>query len=482
MRYQTMKQLIINARETEKRYALLDNGKLVQFYTENPRDKSLVGNIYLALVENVIPSMNAAFVQLGKGIKGYLPLKTVQINPFIGQDGENNGPVKIKQGDKVIVQVIKDQTALKEYTVTGNIEFSGKGLVYMPYGKYVAVSKKLGDEERKFWKTWGFKNKSNTEGLLVRTFADTAGTNVLEKELEKLRQQYADVLQKAKREKAPALVLERDPFFEKIVALLEEESLDEVHCDSRSLLRNLEKVIDKTKISIQYFQGNENIFSNFHLDKSVHELHKKIVWLDNGANLVIEEAEAFTIIDVNSGKFTGSLEKNAATMEINRLASVEIARQLRLRNISGIVLIDFINMNHDKNREEIVKLMEREFANAEPRTTIHGFTTLGLMELSRKKTTPSVKQKTMIPCPVCHGVGNVPSPEACAFKLERELWELKGQDVEKVVVEVTEDIYSYFSGEYRPYLENLEEALHFQIEFQKIENLVPFYHIKRVLR
>ena len=476
-----MKRLIINARESEKRYALVDGGKVVRIYNESPYQKSLVGNIYLGLVERIVPSINGAFIQIGRGEKGYLPLNTVPTG--LDADHGRTFPysTSLKQGDKVIVQVIKDKTALKEYTVSANIELTGKGLVYMPFGKYVAVSKKLDEEDRAFWKKWGLTNKSPTEALLIRTLANTLGPSLMEAELEKLRNQFFEIQKGAQNKRAPSLLLEKDLFMDQIITLLELENPDEVHCDSRSFIEVLSGRVGKDRFSIIYFQGNENIFSHFQLDKSLEEIQKKIVWLNNGANIVIEEAEAFTIIDVNSAKFTGSQETNEAAMKTNRLAALEIARQIKLRNISGIILIDFINMQYDENREEILRLMSNELKNTEPRTVIHGFTHLGLLELSRKKTTASVKEKSSIPCPVCHGTGSVPSPEAYAFKLERELWELKGKDVSKVVVEATDDILDFFRGEMKVHHKTLEEMLQFEIEFQKVDGSIPFYDIKRVL-
>lgn len=477
-----MTKLLINARVSEKRIVVENEGKIERFFVEQPEGKSLIGNIYLGIVERVVPSLNAAFVNIGKGKKGYLHVSQVP-EYFLQNHKEKDGSIRdfIRQGEKIIVQVQKDESDKKYYRITGNIEFPDQALVYMPFGKYVAVSKKLPEEVRKQLKEWGNSAVQDSEGMVLRTAASDLNEAELLEKFARLRESWKRIEGLAQKQKAPSPLYMHDQFFDEIHSVLETEQVDEIVCDEFSIVQQLKAEL-KDSIPVSYYKGNENILSHFSLQKELESLMKKVVWLKNGANIVIEQSEAFTIVDVNTAKFTGYSEKETAVMETNRLAAIEIARQIRLRNIGGNIFIDFINVKREQDRLALIRILRDELERDTERTIIYGFTTLGVLEMSRKRAKPSLQDKLMVQCPTCQGTGVVSSPATVAFQLERELWEYKDGDYSEVIVEATEDVIVFFRGEYREHLARLEETLFFNITFEKVDFAHPHYHIKRIVR
>ncbi len=475
-----MNQLLINVRESEKRILLIENHVLQNLYIEQPQQESLIGNIYIGIVERVVPSMEAAFVHIGKGKKGYLHFS--QTPAFIKDKFEGNVDKRksyIHQGEKILVQIVKDETDTKYYRLTGNIEFTSESVILMPYGHYVAVSKKLSESARQQLRDWAMDMKNDSEGFLFRTQAGQLTKERFLDAIEALREEHKQLLSSVGQVKAPALLKENNSFLKEIINLKEKFHLDEVICDDLRLVKQLKEVW--TDIHIEYYHEKTNIISRYSLNKELEKVHKKVVWLDNGANIVIEENEAFTIIDVNSAKAPGQKRKDETIRKTNMLAAKEIARQVRLRNIGGNIFIDFINMTKDQDRESIIRLLKKEFERDQERTIVFGFTNLGILEMSRKRTKPSLQQKMMVHCPTCQGTGFVESSATAAFQLERELWGFKDQDYMEVIIEVTEDVLQFFTGEYKEHLMNLERTLGFTIKFQVFDFPKPHYHIKRLI-
>jgi len=475
-----MKKIIINARESEKRLAVIKNNKVERLLIEQPYNQSKVGNIYLGVVEKVVPSLNAAFVHLGQGMKGYIHRN--QMESFALSTVPNKHSLSVSsfvhQGEKLIVQIKKDETDQKIYRLTGLIELTSQHVVYIPNGHYVAISKKLSDEERDKWRKWAEDRKEKQEGLLIRTCASSTSIDNIFMEWSALRDQYKQLLSKAKNIKAPSLLEERDNFLEEIVQVASKEKT-EIICDDLSLIHQLQQRLPFT--NIEYYNGKKNIFSTYNLASEMEKASKKVIWLPNGAYVILEHTEACTVIDVNTGKFVSKGQKEAAIFETNMLAAKEIARQIILQNISGMILIDFINMNESVHKEKLIRYLQEQFSLDPVTTEIKGFTSLGILEMTRKREKSSMKETLMTNCPVCGGTGFVHSAMTKAFQLERELWEYKGTDISKVIVEASKDIISLFEGENKKFKENLEQTLKFVIEFQEVSTHCPDYVIRKML-
>ncbi|MCM3725281.1 Rne/Rng family ribonuclease [Neobacillus cucumis] len=473
-----METLIVNYHSREKRFAYLRNNRVENIVIDRPEHRSLVGNIYWGTVTKVLPGMNAAFIDIGEEKNAYLN-RNVLPSYVQSTEKQKNVTSFVHQGEKMLVQVEKDATGTKGPKVNGIIEIEGNHLVYMPQGRYVAVSKKIANESKKTaLRQIGSKLKTEEEGLIFRTSAIYSTEEEIAAELHTLREQYQELLQKASALKKPGLLFQKDTFIEMISAQAARMKTGEIIVDDISLKKLLESVNDN--VILTYYNGKENIFSSSKVEHEIDKALKRIVWLDHGAYLIFDETEALTIIDVNTGKFSGKVDYQETVLKTNQLAAKEIVRQLRLRDIGGIVLIDFIDMIREEDKQTILGTVELALSRDEKRTKIIGFTELGILQLTRKKTKVALSEALKVKCPVCEGTGRILSPETVAFRLERELLEHRNADFEAILVETTPEVKEALLGENEAHREVLEEELlHLKLYFTLQHTLPHFYQLKQ---
>ncbi|MBS4215491.1 Rne/Rng family ribonuclease [Neobacillus rhizophilus] len=465
-----METLIINYIGREKRFAYLRGNRLEKIIFDRPEHRSLVGNIYYGTVTKVLPGMNAVFIDIGEEKNAYLHRDQLPTY-LLASEKQGNVSSYVHQGEKLLVQVDKDATGNKGPKVTGIIEIQGTSLIYMPKGRYVAVSKKIADEKQKAkLRRTGNHMKTEEEGLIFRTSSITATEDELREELSSLRIQYQEFTKKAATLKKPGLIFQKDTFLEMIQNQAEKMSAGEIIVDDLEFKKLLEE-----KYPCTYYNGKENIFSAHQIEHEIDKALKRVVWLDHGAYLIFDETEALTIIDVNTGKFSGKADYQDTVLKTNQLAAKEIVRQLRLRDIGGIVLIDFIDMNRDSDKQSILNLFEKELSKDEKRTKVIGFTLLGILQLTRKKTKVTLSEALQDKCPVCEGTGKILSAETIAFRLERELLEHRYSEFEAVLVETTKEVKEHLL----PHLEILEEMLHFKVFFTTTTVPAHYYLLKQ---
>ncbi|QED48783.1 Rne/Rng family ribonuclease [Cytobacillus dafuensis] len=473
-----MYTLIIDHLTREKRYALLKNNEVEKLVINQPRHQSSVGNIYLGIVDKVLPGMNAAFVDLGEGKKGYLHRD--KLASFVQADDEKGSQSitsYVHQGERMLVQVEKDAAGTKGPRLTGIIEFQGENIIYMPHGKYVAISKKIEDYRlRTDLRTLGNDLKFQEEGFIFRTSSSQVKQEKLIAEIEDLRQEYKELLAKANTFKKPRIVLEKNSFLEEVMKEITRMDIAEIIVDDQVIKHEIQK---NSHLKVQLYNGKENIFSAFRLEHEFEKALKRIVWLENGAYLIFDEAEALTVIDVNTGKFSGKNDLRETIIKTNKWAAIEAVRQIRLRDIGGMILIDFIDMKEEKDKLCILEIMKAELEKDERRTNLVGFTPLGILQLTRKKTKPAISESLTVKCPSCDGTGRILSPETVAFRLERELWEYGGADHEAVLIDTSEDVKIVFSGEQNSYKKRIEEILGLEIIFVVTQSEKPFYEIRQ---
>lgn len=470
---------MINYWGREKRYALLKHNKIDKLVIKQPSQESSVGNICLGIVTKVLPGMNAAFVDIGQEKNGYL--HGSQLGPSFASEGKKPAISSlIHQGERLLVQIDKDGTRNKGPRLTGNIEFNGKSIVYMPKGRYIAVSKKLSDSKiREKWRTFAHEVKNEEEGILFRTACKDFSEEEVLQELGLLRAEYCKAERASRELKKPGVVVERNSFLEEIREEMLKMKAGIVVCDHAEVRDILQQANKNKQIEVVGHREKENVFSANNLDHEVEKALKKIVWLDNGAYLVFDETEALTVIDVNTGKFSGKMDQRDTVVKTNEMAAEEIARQIKLRDIGGIILIDFIDMKEKEDLERIIGRMVTALAADEKRTRIAGFTSLGILQLTRKRTRVSLLENLTSSCPVCHGTGRVLSAETISFQLERELWEFKNGDNEAVLIDTTEEVRKVFCGHEDVHRHRLEETLAFKIFFSITEEGRPFYKIRQ---
>jgi ribonuclease G len=472
-----LETLIINYNSREKRLAYLKNNRVENIIFDRPEHRSLVGNIYYGTVTKVLPGMNAVFIDIGEEKNAYLH-RDVLPSYLLSSEKQKSITSFAHQGEKMLVQVNKDATGTKGARVTGIIEIQGPNLIYMPKGRYVAVSKKIAAEGQKAsLRQIGSRLKTEEEGIIYRTSSITSTEEEILAELMELRGLYQELLQKAAANKKPGIIFQKDTFVEMILDQVVRMKSGEVIVDDLPLKRLLEEKNDQVKPI--YYNGKENIFSVHKVEHDIEKALKRIVWLEHGAYLIFDETEALTIIDVNTGKFSGKTDYQETVLKTNQLAAKEVVRQLRLRDIGGIVLIDFIDMTREKDKQSILTLMETELTKDQKRTKMIGFTPLGILQLTRKKTKVTLSEALEVKCPVCEGTGRILSPETVGFRLERELLEHRYSEFEAVLVETTLAVKEVLLGPNEAHREALEELLHFKLYFSVQPSAAHYYSLKQ---
>lgn len=473
-----MRQLIINAVTKQQRLVLMENGRLAEIFIKETKDKIQTGNIYRGRVRNVKPGLEAAFVDIGNGVIGYLHRNDVlsYIEEVKRNPEKQNATIStfIHEGEEVIVQVIKEGNEHKSPKLSMNLEFKSSALVYKPYDSVLALSKKItSSSERKRLENLAKKLLDN-DGLIIRTEAQQLSNEVFEDTFHQLKLSFKKVLQK--KNKTPELLYGEESFIERIIQEISPISIDEIIFDCYQLAPKLKKITSLNKnIQLTHYKGKENIFSCYHIEEEINKALKKIVWLKCGSFIVIEQTEAMNVIDVNTGRFSGKYAYRDTIMKTNQEAAIEIARQIRLRNLSGIILIDFIDMKDKEDREMIIDLLKDEFKKDRVFTKIIGFTELNILQLTRKKIRKSLAEQITETCPKCDGTGSIDSKETTAYKLERSLLEFKNRDVEAILVETNPRIAELYEKEFQTHLLNLEDQLKIKIYLVPNEKLESFH-------
>ncbi|MCL6573855.1 MAG: Rne/Rng family ribonuclease [Bacillus sp. (in: Bacteria)] len=472
-----MKTIIINYHAREKRFASIRDNRVESIVFDRPEDRSLVGNIYYGTVTKVLPGMNAVFINIGAEKNAYLH-RDLLPSFLEAADRQRNISSYIHQGEKILVQVEKDATGTKGARVTGIIEIQGNHLIYMPRGRYLAVSKKIADETQKATlRRLGQRLIAEEEGIIFRTSSIFCEEEEIREELTTLRQQSQNLMKLAATYKKPSLLFQKDTFIDMILEEVARMKLGEVIVDDLALKKLVEE--KNKQLKVIFYNDKENIFAANNLEHEIDKALKRIVWLDKGAYLIFDETEALTIIDVNTGKFSGKSDYQETVVKTNQLAAIEVVRQLRLRDIGGIVLIDFIDMIRAQDRQSILDIFEKEGMNDSRSTKMIGFTPLGILQMTRKKTKVSLSEALQVKCPTCDGTGRILSAETIGFRLERELLEYRHSEFEAVLVETTKEVKEVFLGANEGHRDALEELLQLKLFFTILPSIQHHYFLKK---
>ncbi len=411
-------RLIVSASKSLILTFLLKDKEISEIKVEKREGRRLVGSIFKGKVKRLAKSLDGAFVDIGLEREAYLPTK--------GNDDEKCSVPRV--GSEILVQMKREPIEDKGAKVTCRISIPGKYLVYLPNTSHVFVSSKIGDENQrdKFKKL--LSEVLNGDGVIVRTSARLAKEEELLKELEALRNKWLYIKKKSTIVKT-GMVYQEVPQYMQLIRDYWNE-IREIVVDDKDvwtdLLGFLEENFPDLVDKVRYVKNISVFFKKYGLDKVLAKLFTKYVWLKNGGYIIIEETETMTVIDVNSGAGCGdTLEENA--LRTNLEAAEEIARQIKLRDIGGIIIIDFIDMKNKKNRDTIINKMKELFADEGSKVHIYGITHLGLLEMTRKKETPSVTKLLSSVCSYCRGKGYIKSPEVVLYEIEKELSYYKGR-------------------------------------------------------
>ncbi len=453
----------------ERRAAIVEEDKVVELLIERSVEKRIVGNVYKGRVVNVLPGMQAAFIDIGRDKNAFLYrddlLSFQKLSLKDEEKKKKNISELVKKGEELLVQVTKEGFGTKGPRLSGVVSFPGKFVVYMPTGNYIGVSRKIrSEDERERLRMMGEELIENEEGLIIRTVCEGATRQEIEEDIRILRGFWDETWKEKKDEKPPALIHQDTGLIERIIRDFSLDLVTEIYIDN---FRDYKRLVDllgpERKDKLHFYQGKENIFSAYAIDKELEKSLKRQVWLRNGAYLMIDQTEALTVIDVNTGKFIGKNDLQDTIKKTNIEAAKEIARQLRLRDISGIIIIDFIDMKDEKDQLHVLSYFKGALEKDRTKTNVLGLTGLGLVEMTRKKIRQNLQDSLSKICPTCKGKGSVLSNEAQAFHVERLLWEYRGMDHEALVLELPPHIAEVLRGKKDEHLKRLEEALHFKI-------------------
>ncbi len=446
-----MKRILISAENGQTRVAVLEADRLVELHAETGETESLVGNIYRARVDNVLSGMQAAFVDIGQKKNAFLYIDDALPPAFHKTRGGREKPnirELVHNGQELLVEVTKEAFGSKAPRVTTQISLTGRMLVYMPYGGQVSVSRRILDErERKRLEAVARELIDESEGVILRTMAEGADRERLAAELAYLREVWADALAQGKEKKPPCLVYRDADLPVRVVRDLFADDVDELIVDRLAVLERVKQTVrafhPERADRVRFYQGKTPLFAAYGVDAEIDKALKRHVPLKSGGFLVIDQTEAMTVIDVNTGRFTGAggqrLEETVTRANLE--AAEEIARQLRLRDIGGIVIIDFIDMNSQASRERVLAALQAALARDRTTTVVLGITRLGLVEMTRKKIRQNLSDALTRPCPVCDGRGRVLSGAEALFRLEQEVRaSVRQREIEAVVVEAASDL------------------------------------------
>ena len=440
------KEILVDANTFNIRVAVVEDGTPVELYVEQEGSERLVGNIYLGKVQNVLPGMQAAFVDIGLEKNAFLYAGDV-FSPGDAYDELESIPETkkigdmLKPGQSVLVQVAKDPIGTKGARVTTHLTLAGRSLVLMPTVDYVGVSRRIEkEEERNRLRKIIKELKPKDVGIIVRTASAGRTKEAFQEEIESLQKLYSEIQAKAKKVKAPKLLHEEQSLLFRTVRDLLMKDVDRVFVNDIPTFEKIKEIADvmapKLKPRILY-KDSEALFDRYDTESKIDKALSRKVWLKSGGYLIIDRAEALTVIDVNTGKFVGKDNLEKTITATNCEAAEEIALQLRLRDIGGIIIIDFIDMETEAHRQLVLQTLKNAMHDDHTRSHVFGFTHLGLVELTRKKTGRSIGDTLKVTCPCCEGEAKVLSPYSVFNRLRKQTLQiLKGTKIRRMYIEV----------------------------------------------
>ncbi|HET9394022.1 MAG TPA: Rne/Rng family ribonuclease [Candidatus Rubrimentiphilum sp.] len=424
-------EILISSDPWENRVAILEDKVLAELYIE--REEKVIGSIYKGKVQNVLPGMGASFVDIGLGRNAFLYVDDINKTPLnIGDveitQGRSGWTIseKVNRGDDVLVQIVKEPRGLKGARISTNISLPGRYLILMPTGKYSGVSRKIGTaEERNRLKAVMKRIRPEGMATVVRTAAAGVSEAELIADLGVLIRMWHGILEMYKRAAAPALLHKDMNLVYKAARDFISADVDKVLIDNEEEYRKVQSFLQllgpQYLDRVSYYSGGSALFTDYKIDEELQRLMKPKINLPSGGSIVIETTEALTVIDVNSGKFTGGKNLEDTIVKTNIEAAAEIARQVRLRDIGGMIVCDFIDMGSEGARNKVIAVLEEGLRRDRTRATIQSFSNLGLLEFTRKRVGKDLSSQLRGACPDCNGLGTVMSAQSVAIDTLRKI-------------------------------------------------------------
>jgi ribonuclease G len=483
--------LYLSVNPFETRVAMLENSRLVSYRAERHRTSSVVGNLYKGRVNRVLPGMQAAFVDIGLARNAFLYVREAGgilddfTDIFLAENSDelqpdpSNSDISdlLRQGQEILVQVVKDPLGTKGARLTTHISLPGRFLVYLPNVRHHGVSRRITDEDERNRLRELVQDFDAPGGWIVRTAGEDQGPEELEADRDYLLRMWERVQGLAEPARAPTLIHRELSTVLRAIRDLFTHAVSEVWIDDEESFEEVLEFLQQSDPNlvprIKLFRQTTDLMNSFGIDRELEKVLRPKVWLKSGGYLVINQTEALVTIDVNTGKYVGSQTLEDTVFALNREAAVEIVRQLRLRDLGGIIVIDFIDMEDLDHRRSVFDTLAEELTTDPARTQLLPMSDIGLVQLTRKRTRPSLERTLSRECPYCHGSGRIKALPTVCLEIRRELLAAAAGDYgQQVSLVVHPAVSHYLQGPFRELMRELEEMHGLQIILR--EN--PLFH------
>lgn len=505
------REILINAAPRETRIAILEDEQLVELLVDRPDNRRMVGDIYLGRVDAVLPGIQAAFIHIGTEKSAFLHASDLvrqtadeaededeEEDDEVDEPGgkKNNGsngsngsgrrgkapPIQeaLKRGQEVLVQISKEPISTKGPRVTAQISLAGRFLVYIPDSAKVGVSRKIGSSAERARLKEQVQNilPDNSGGVIVRTVSEDVTPEMLQRELKSLMAQWKKIKRKTNFQKAPSLVHRESGLTRGLVRDIFSDKVDSLTVDSRQVYNEivayLKDIAPDLIPRVKLHESKAPLFDTAGIESEIRDIFKRRCDLPSGGYLIVEPTEALVSIDVNSGRYTGKKDPEKTVFKTNIEAAQEVARQLRLRDVGGIIVCDFIDMETKANRDRVLQELRQHLSRDRARTKAFAVSDLGLIEMTRQRVRQSHYQSSTEACPTCNGSGRVLTPETIVRRMERSVkrMAIEGRR-DNLLVKLHPDVAMYVLEQERDLAQKLQKGANFSLEFRDDPLLKP---------
>ena len=465
-------EILINITPNESRVALVENGMLQEVYIERAAKRGLVGNVYKGKVSRVLPGMQAAFIEIGLERAAFLHASDIQV------DGENNKVESINslvtEGQEICVQVVKDPLGTKGARLTTQVSIPSRFLVFMPGVQHIGISQKIEEEEernRLRSKLEELAVDDYAGGYIVRTAAEGISNEEVQADVEYLQRMWKAIGEKMKTQTSSRLIHEDLPLAMRMMRDLVSPEIEKIRIDSKETYERAakfaRKFIPEVADRVEYYPGERPIFDLFSVEDEIQKALAKRADLKSGGYLIIDQTEAMTTIDVNTGGFVGHRNLDETIFKTNLEAAVAIARQVRLRNLGGILIIDFIDMQDEEHKRQVLRALEKNLERDHAKCHISQVSALGLVEMTRKRTRESLEHILCEDCPTCGGRGSLRTAETVCYEIFREIIrEARQYDAQTFLVLASQEVVDRLLEEESTSVAELEDFIGKPIKLQ----------------
>ncbi|GAA3939089.1 ribonuclease G [Litoribacillus peritrichatus] len=475
-------EILINVTPVETRVAVVENGMLQEVYIERSNTRGIVGNIYKGKVVRVLPGMQAAFVDVGLERAAFIHAADVHLpikdSEFARQKPDHISSL-LNEGEEIVVQITKDPIGSKGARLTTRISIPSRYLVYMPDNDHVGISQRIEDEEERnrlrtiVSESVEDENEggAHADGFILRTAADGVPSEDILADVRFLKRLWGYISASMSNVKAPALIFEDLPLYKRALRDLVRPNIEKIRIDSKETYQKCigfsEKYVPEVVSQLEYYPGERPIFDLYSVEDELQKALTRRVQLKSGGYIIIDQTEAMTTVDVNTGGFVGHRNLEETIFKTNLEAATAIGRQLRLRNLGGIVILDFIDMEDQEHQRQVLRMLEKQLEKDHAKTKISGVSDLGLVELTRKRTRESLGQLLTESCSSCEGRGTLKTAETVCYEIFRDIIrESRAYGSTSYMVMASQAVVDMLLDEESASVADLEQFIGAPIQFQ----------------